>query len=126
MFGARPAPTALNRNKAAAIFMTATRPMRSATRPAVMAPTAAPSSAEATAKPSSASRMANASWIACTAPLITALSYPKRSPPRAATDAIRRALWPEENSSSSLIHDLPQLCLVCRQSTIAAPVPWEA
>ena len=51
---ARPVPMALMKNNTAAIFMTEMRPIRSANRPAVMAPAAAPSSAEATAKPSEA------------------------------------------------------------------------
>ena len=50
--GARPVPIALIRNSAAAIFITDSRPIRSASRPAVTAPSAAPSSAEATANPS--------------------------------------------------------------------------
>ncbi len=54
--------------------MTAIRPIRSAIRPAVIAPAAAPSSAEATANPSSALPMPKSSWMEATAPLITALS----------------------------------------------------
>ena len=74
MLAARPAPKALMKNSTAAIFITASRPMRSASRPAVMAPAAAPSSAEATAKPSAALLMSKCFWMEATAPLITALS----------------------------------------------------
>ena len=49
---ARPVPSALMKNSTAAIFMTDIRPIRSAMRPAVIAPAAAPSNADATAKPS--------------------------------------------------------------------------
>ena len=71
---ARPVPMALMKNSTAAIFITEIRPIRSASRPAVMAPAAAPSSAEATAKPSEALLMPKCFWIEATAPLITALS----------------------------------------------------
>ena len=71
---ARPVPIALMKNSTAAIFMTEIRPIRSARRPAVMAPAAAPSNAEATAKPSAALLMPKWLWIEATAPLITALS----------------------------------------------------
>ena len=54
--------------------MTEMRPILSAIQPAVIAPAAAPESAEATAKPSSALPMPKSSWIESTAPLITALS----------------------------------------------------
>ena len=72
--GARPVPIALTKKNTAAIFITEMRPIRSAIRPAVMAPAAAPSSADATAKPSVALPMPNSSWIDVTAPLMTALS----------------------------------------------------
>ena len=62
------------RKNTAAIFITEMRPIRSAIRPADIAPAAAPSSAEATAKPSSALPMPKSSWIESTAPLMTALS----------------------------------------------------
>ena len=71
---AKPVPNALMRNSTAAIFMTEMRPILSAIQPAVIAPAAAPKSAEATAKPSSALPMPKSSWIESTAPLITALS----------------------------------------------------
>ena len=71
---ASPVPKALTRNSTAAIFMTEMRPILSAMRPAVMAPAAAPSSAEATANPSSALPIPKSSWMESTAPLITALS----------------------------------------------------
>jgi hypothetical protein len=71
---AKPVPNALMRNSTAAIFMTEMRPILSAIQPAVIAPAAAPKSAEATAKPSEALPMPKSSWIESTAPLITALS----------------------------------------------------
>jgi hypothetical protein len=71
---ASPAPMARMKNSTAAIFITASRPIRSASRPAVMAPAAAPSNAEATAKPNEASLMPKLRWIEATAPLMTALS----------------------------------------------------
>jgi hypothetical protein len=51
-FGASAVPIALTRKNKAAIFITEMRPIASAIRPADMAPTAAPSSADATANPS--------------------------------------------------------------------------
>ena len=71
---ATPVPMALIRNSTAASFITARRPIRSANRPAVIAPAAAPSSAEATANPSEALLMPKCFWMAETAPLMTALS----------------------------------------------------
>ena len=71
---ARPVPMALMKNSTAAIFITEMRPILSASRPAVIAPAAAPSNAEATAKPSEALLMPKCFWIGSTAPLITALS----------------------------------------------------
>ena len=71
---ASPVPIALIRNSTAAIFITARRPIRSAILPAVTAPSAAPSKAEATAKPREASLMWKCCWIDFTAPLMTALS----------------------------------------------------
>ena len=73
-FGAKPVTIALSRNSTAAIFMTASRPRRSAIRPPIMAPAAAPSRAEATAKPRAAAAVLNSSSTAETAPLMTALS----------------------------------------------------
>ena len=61
--GANAVPIALTKKNSAAIFMTEMRPMRSAIRPADMAPAAAPSSAEATAKPNSALPMPKSSWM---------------------------------------------------------------
>ena len=57
--GERPVPIALMKNRIAAIRITISRPMWSAIRPAISAPAAAPSSAEATAKPSSAASVPN-------------------------------------------------------------------
>ncbi len=51
MLAARPVPKALIRNSNAAIFITDSRPILSASRPATTAPSAAPISAAATAKP---------------------------------------------------------------------------
>ena len=68
----------------AAMSMTGTRPSRLETGPANQAPTVQPMSAEETEKPLSASLRANWSERASTAPLMTAVSNPKRNPPRAA------------------------------------------
>jgi hypothetical protein len=72
--GASPVMIALMRNRTAAIFMVNSRPKRSANFPAVRAPRAAPSRAEATAKPSGPGATLNSSATAATAPLMTALS----------------------------------------------------
>ena len=69
----------------AATFIVNKRPNRSANRPAVIAPAAAPSRAEATAKPNAVAPTWNWSAIADTAPL----------------EAIRTTLLPDEVSSSS-------------------------
>ena len=68
----------------AAMSMTGTRPSRLETGPANQAPTVQPMSAEETEKPLRASLRANWSERASTAPLMTAVSNPKRNPPRAA------------------------------------------
>ena len=86
---ARPVPKALTRNSSAAIFITASLPILSASRPATNAPRAAPISAAATATPVTSLLIWKWSSTAATAPLMTALSYPKSNPPRAATEAIR-------------------------------------
>ena len=54
MLLANPAPSPQTKNKTAASFIIARRPIRSAIRPASTAPTAAPITAEAAAKPNSA------------------------------------------------------------------------
>ncbi len=72
--GARPVPIALIRNSSAAIFITDRRPILSASRPAITAPSAAPSSAAATATPVANLPIWKWSSTADTAPLITALS----------------------------------------------------
>ena len=93
---ARPEPRALARNMTAAMSMTGTRPMRLATGPANQAPRVQPMRAEETAKPLSAALSANVPAKASTAPLMTAVSKPKRNPPSAAatqmpmTRALRR------------------------------------
>ena len=81
---ASPDPSAEARNMTAAMSMTGTRPSRLETGPANQAPTVQPMSAEETEKPLSASLRANWSERASTAPLMTAVSNPKRNPPRAA------------------------------------------
>ena len=65
---------ALTKKRTAATFMIARRPKRSAIRPALIAPAAAPSSAEATAKPRAPAATSNCFWTGSTAPLMTALS----------------------------------------------------
>lgn len=67
-------PTALAANSTPATCMARIRPKRSAREPANAAPTTHPSRAEATVKPSTASPTWNRSWMADTAPLMTALS----------------------------------------------------
>src|ERR1700730_1631829 len=76
------------RKVVAAMIMVGTRPKRSARRPAMIAPSAEPRSAEETARPSVTGPTLNCFWTATTAPLMTAVSKPKRKPPIAATDAI--------------------------------------
>src|ERR1700760_4810870 len=93
IFQASPVPIELAKKIAAAIFMTAMRPWRSASGPANQAPTAEPSSAPATAKPSNQEAAPDQSLIASTAPLITAVSKPNRNPPIAA-DAATSATLP--------------------------------
>src|SRR5215475_10718406 len=91
MSQARPVPIELTKKIAAAIFMTAMRPWRSASGPANQAPRAEPSSAPATARPSSQDAAPDQSLMASTAPLMTAVSKPNRKPPiaaEAATSAI--------------------------------------
>ena len=72
--GDSPAPIAEMKKSTAATFIVNKRPNRSANRPAVIAPAAAPSRAEATAKPNAVAPTWNWSAIADTAPLMTALS----------------------------------------------------
>src|SRR5215475_11187481 len=91
MSQARPVPIELTKKIAAAIFMTAIRPWRSASGPANQAPSAEPSRAPATAKPSNQEAAPDQSLMASTAPLMTAVSKPNRNPPiaaEAATSAI--------------------------------------
>ena len=57
------------KNRTAAIFMTEMRPILSAIVPAVIAPAAAPISADATAKPSSALPIPKSSWIGVDRPV---------------------------------------------------------
>ena len=81
---ASPDPSAEARNMTAAMSMTGTRPSRLEIGPANQAPTVQPMSAEETEKPLRASLRANWPERASTAPLMTAVSKPKRNPPRAA------------------------------------------
>jgi hypothetical protein len=102
---ANPLPTALIRNTAAAAHIAVSRPQRSATRPAKNAPAAAPSSADATVKPSAPALAENWLWIAVTAPLMTALSYPNKNPPSAAVSDSRITVpcdSPGSKTSSSI------------------------
>ena len=72
--GARAEPMAPARNISAATSMLLRRPIRSDSQPAVNAPKAEPSKAEATAKPRVSLETVKAVPIAPTAPLITAVS----------------------------------------------------
>ena len=65
--------------------------MRSASRPANSAPAAQPSRIDATAKPVAAELEWKVAWMPGTAPLMTALSKPKRKPPSAALQATKVA-----------------------------------
>jgi hypothetical protein len=93
IFQARPVPIELAKKIAAAIFMTAMRPWRSASGPANQAPMAEPSSAPATDRPSSQEAAPDQTLMASTAPLMTAVSKPNRNPPIAA-DAATSAILP--------------------------------
>ncbi len=81
---ARPAPIELTKNMMAPRNMTRRRPQRSDRLPAMIAPTAQPSSAIATTKPVMTSFSAKSCEIESTAPLITDESKPNRNPPTAA------------------------------------------
>ena len=72
--GARPVPIALIRNSTAAIFITDSRPILSASRPAVIAPDRGAQQRRGDREAESALPMPKSSWIESTAPLITALS----------------------------------------------------
>src|ERR1700722_4857018 len=63
------------------------RPWRSASGPANQAPIAEPSRAPATEKPSNQEAAPDHTLMASTAPLMTAVSKPKRKPPIAADAA---------------------------------------
>src|ERR1700722_12236184 len=69
------------------------RPWRSASGPANQAPIAEPSRAPATEKPSNQEAAPDQTLMASTAPLMTAVSKPKRNPPIAA-DAATSATLP--------------------------------
>src|SRR5271154_4867336 len=90
---ARPVPIELAKKIAAAIFMTTMRPWRSASGPANQAPIAEPRRAPATEKPSNQETAPDQTLMASTAPLMTAVSKPKRNPPIAA-DAATSATLP--------------------------------
>src|ERR1700743_1067521 len=89
---ARPVPIELAKKIAAAIFMTTMRPWRSASGPANQAPIAEPRSAPATEKPSNQEAAPDQTLTASTAPLMTAVSKPKRNPPIAADAATSATL----------------------------------
>ena len=74
ILAAKPVPKALIKNSSAAIFITERRPILSASRPAITAPSAAPISAAATATPVTNLLISKWSSTAATAPLMTALS----------------------------------------------------
>ncbi len=67
------------------------RPMGSASRAANRASAAQPGRIEATAKPVPAELGLKAAWLLGTDPLMTALSKPKRKPPKAALPATKLA-----------------------------------
>ena len=81
-------PMELITNSIAATCMDLVRPSWSASLPPVQAPAAEPSSAIATTTPVSTGPDPKWFWIPTTAPLMTALSYPKRNPPTAAAAAM--------------------------------------
>src|SRR5690606_4771375 len=87
---ASPEPTAEAVKSTAATTMTRTRPWRAARGPANQAPTTQPSSAEETVKPWRNPLMPKSALIASMAPLMTAVSKPKRKPPRAAARLMPR------------------------------------
>src|SRR6185503_4135971 len=85
---AEPAPpdaNALKRKRTALINIAGRRPIRLASVPAPKAPAAQPNRTDATAKPVPADWVPKAIDSACTVPLTTPLSKPKRKPPMAAT-----------------------------------------
>src|SRR6478609_9613131 len=63
------------------------RPYFSAGLPAIMEPSTVPINADATVKPCEKSSNDHNSWMDFSTPDITAVSNPKRKPPRAATKA---------------------------------------
>ncbi len=71
---AMPEPMELAAKRSAVSFIAGIRPHRSATRPAINAPTAEPSRAEATAKPSRPGSALKCRSSAPTVPLTTAVS----------------------------------------------------
>jgi hypothetical protein len=66
------------------------RPSESAGFSITTEPTIVPMSADATVKPSQNSSNPKSCWMAFSAPEITAVSKPKRRPPKAATAAERK------------------------------------
>lgn len=76
-------PTELTANRRAAATMTFLRPQRSASPPANQAPAARPRSVMATVKPRTLALKPKSAWMESTAPLMTAVSKPNRSPPTA-------------------------------------------
>ncbi len=85
-----PDPSELTAKSSAVMRIAWTRPARSATRPPRSAPTAEPRSAEAIANPSRLGSAWKCRSSAPTVPLTTAVSYPNRKPPSAATPEMKR------------------------------------
>ena len=89
---AMPEPQALTMKKTAATSSRVRRPYLSARRPAKKAPTAHPSSMDATLKPVPTLSELNEDCRPSTVPLMTPLSNPKRKPPMAATQQVRKTI----------------------------------
>lgn len=89
-------PTAEARNSTPASTSVFLRPNRSLNTPASRQPTTQPSSAQAAAQPLSAGLRAKCACKKPMAPEITAVSYPNKRPPSAATrqTSTRYAEWP--------------------------------
>ena len=87
-------PIELARNMAEPRSMTRSRPQRSASAPAMIAPSAQPSRATATTNPVSRASFVYVDSIEETAPLMTEESKPNRNPPTAAATDSAAALRP--------------------------------
>ncbi len=90
----RPEPIDETKNMIAPRNITRRRPQRSDRLPAMIAPTAQPSSATATTKPVMTGFSSKFPSIESTAPLMTDESKPKRNPPTAAATESPTALRP--------------------------------